>query len=279
VTGNWSMALHGGARTIAPAQEAANREGARRALEAAVDVLSAGGGALDACIAAVLSLEACPCFNAGVGAVRNSHGETELDAAIMDGATLDIGAVGALKHVDHPILVAQALLREESTFVVADGAGRLAEAQGLLRSVPPHPPGAHAGKDTVGAVARDNEGHVAVAISTGGLDGALPGRIGDAPLPGCGFYADDRAGAVCFSGDGERIARTMLAARVIAILERGDDAQSAAEASLQHLARVGGEAGAIVMNAGGEIGWAHNSDHFTVAMQRAGAPAQIHLKR
>jgi L-asparaginase / beta-aspartyl-peptidase len=273
----WSVILHGGARTIAPSEEAANRSGALKALNAAVETLQNGGSALDACEAAVRVLEDDPIFNAGTGAARNKAGEVELDAAIMDGQTLDIGAVGALKDVANPIRVARLLLREEATLVVGEGARVLAAAHGLL--------GAKiegqvaSSKDTVGAIVRDSAGRFAVAISTGGLGGALPGRIGDSPLPGCGFYADDEAGAVCFSGDGERISRTLLAARVIAALERGEDAQGAAELSLECLARVGGEAGAIVIGKDGAPGWAHNSDHFTVAMQTASSGPQVFLKR
>lgn len=276
----WSVMLHGGARTIAPADEAANRVGALRALAAASNILRAGGAALDACEAAVRVLEDDPIFNAGTGSVRNKEGEVELDAAIMDGATLDIGAVGALKDVSNPILVARKLLREEATLVVGDGARKIAEAHGLVSPIKLRSAERTTlGIDTVGAIARDSEGHFAVAISTGGLSGALPGRIGDTPLPGCGFYADDAAGAVCFSGDGERIARTLLAARAMAALEGGHRAQGAAELSLNALQRVGGEAGVIVIAKDGELGWAHNSDHFAVAMQTSRTRAQVFLKR
>jgi beta-aspartyl-peptidase (threonine type) len=107
-------------------------------------------------------------------------------------------------------------------------------------------------------------GHIAAATSTGGLPRKLPGRIGDSPLPGCGLYADDLLGGVSLSGDGEMVLRTLLAAQVMRELETGD-AQGAAEHGLARLARVGGEAGAIVIDREGRIGWAHNSPHFAVA--------------
>jgi L-asparaginase / beta-aspartyl-peptidase len=275
----WSVILHGGARTIAPHDQEANRRGALAALAAATQMLEGGAPALDACEAGVRALEDDQIFNAGAGAVRNKAGEIELDAAIMDGATLDIGAVGALKGVANPIGVARVLLREEATLVVGDGARQIAQAHGLINARDRREHAGAGGKDTVGCIVRDRAGGLAVGISTGGLEGALPGRIGDAPLPGCGFYADDQAGAACFSGDGERISRTLLAARAIAALERDQDAQGAADLSLRFLLRVGGEAGAIVMNKSGELGWAHSSDHFTVAMQTSRTSAQVFLKR
>ena len=119
--------------------------------------------------------------------------------------------------------------------------------------------------DTVGCVALDSGGRMAVGLSTGGLDGKMPGRVGDTPLPGCGFYVDDEAGGVALSGDGDNIARTLLAARVMTEL-RNSSAQAAAEKALTCLSRVGGEAGAIVLDRNGRFGCAHNSEHFAVAL-------------
>jgi L-asparaginase / beta-aspartyl-peptidase len=119
--------------------------------------------------------------------------------------------------------------------------------------------------DTVGCVAIDLHGSVAAATSTGGLPGKHVGRIGDSAIPGCGLYADDRLGAVAFSGDGESILRTMLAAHVMHALE-GASSDYAAHCAIHRLARVGGEAGAIVVDREGRIGVAHNSDHFAVAL-------------
>jgi beta-aspartyl-peptidase (threonine type) len=114
-------------------------------------------------------------------------------------------------------------------------------------------------------VALDQSGRIAAGTSTGGLDGTLPGRVGDSPLPGCGFYADNAVGGVAFSGDGESIARVLLAARVMQALEGGQPPQASVEASLTQLERVGGEAGGIVLDRRGRVGWAHNSSHFAVA--------------
>jgi beta-aspartyl-peptidase (threonine type) len=230
-------------------------------------VLRQGGTALDAVEAAVRVLEEKPAFNAGVGSVANSEGDLQMDASMMDGRTLDVGAVGALKGVRHPVSVARRLLLETPTLLVAEGAYRFAAGHGAeLAATDELLATEEAGKgdDTVGCVALDRYGHVASAVSTGGLPGSAPGRLGDSALPGAGFYADDSLGAVAFSGDGESIARAILAARVMQGLETLPP-QQAVERALAALKRVGGEAGAVVVDARGRIGWAHKSSHFAVA--------------
>ena len=118
--------------------------------------------------------------------------------------------------------------------------------------------------DTVGCVARDQSGHVAAATSTGGISGTLPGRIGDAPLPGCGFYADDAIGGVSLSGDGEAIARTLLGAQVMRAME-DQPAAEAVENIHAPMQRLAAEAGVIAIDAAGHIGAAHNSENFAFA--------------
>jgi beta-aspartyl-peptidase (threonine type) len=117
----------------------------------------------------------------------------------------------------------------------------------------------------VGCVAYDSLGHVAAGTSTGGLSGVLPGRVGDAPIPGCGLYAEDNLGGVAFSGDGESILRLALAGRLMAHLPTVSAGQAAIFA-IDQMERVGGEAGCIVIDANGAADFAHNSDHFAVAM-------------
>ena len=262
----WAIVLHGGAKEIAPGKERANREGCLAALAAGVAVLKDGGTALHAVEASIRVLEDDPTFNAGRGSVLNTDGEVEMDAAIMDGATLDVGVVAAIRDVRHPIAVARLMLRETPTLLVAEGAHRFARVHGAERCEASAllVPAEDTGHDTVGCVALDLDGHLAAGTSTGGLEGCHPGRVGDSPLPGCGLYADDALGAAVFSGDGESIARTMLAARVMQSLE--DSApQAAIEAAIARLPRVGGEAGGVVLDPTGRIGWAHNSPHFAVA--------------
>jgi beta-aspartyl-peptidase (threonine type) len=119
--------------------------------------------------------------------------------------------------------------------------------------------------DTVGCVALDGRGRIAAGTSTGGLDGQAKGRVGDSPLAGAGFYAEDQVGGVALSGDGERITRMSVAARIMQSLGQ-QSAGPAAAAGIERLKRIEGEAGAIVLDAHGRVGIAHNSDHFAVAL-------------
>lgn len=270
----WSIAVHGGATRIPPALREPRRLGCARAADAGAAILAGGGSAVDAAKMAICILEDDPLFNAGRGSVANAAGEVEMDAAIMDGATLDIGAVACVRFLYNPIEAAFAMLRAEPILLVGAGAEAFARAQGLAVARKPIAPTAsdEAGHDTVGCVALDQGGHFAAATSTGGLAGTLPGRIGDAPLPGCGLYAEDGVGAVALSGDGEAIARMLLAARVMRALETAN-ARDAAAVITAPMVRLGAEAGAIVLGRDGAVGIAHNSPHFVVAFMRAGMEA------
>ena len=261
----WAIIVHGGATEIPEEKRADYREGCERAASAGRRVLEAGGPATEAVVAAVRVLEADRTFNAGIGSVLNADGKVQADASVMDGATLDVGAVAAIEHVRHPVEVAAALLREEEVLLVADGAERFAREHGLegpaLTALTTGETEAH---DTVGCVALDADGHIATAVSTGGLPDAPAGRVGDSPLPGGGFYADDRVGGVVFSGSGERIARLALGAWAIARLG-DDDPVTTAGGAIAELERVGGDAGVIIVDRLGRVGWAHNSPDFAVA--------------
>lgn len=283
---SWALAIHGGAKEIAPGDEQANIEGLAAAIEAGRAVLADGGAALDACEAAVRVLEARPVFNAGRGSDPTSAGDIEMCAAIMDGATLAIGGVIAVRGVCHPISVARLVLDEKEILLAGDGARRFAEAQGAelcadadLLTGDAARELAGADHDTVGAVAIDARGDIAAATSTGGLDGQKPGRVGDSPMPGCGYYAENGVGGVALSGHGEEIARLMLAGRIMRRLpEAGADA--AVAQGVGEMARVGGEAGAVAIDGDGRIGWAHISPHFAVATIREGeATPGIWLKK
>jgi beta-aspartyl-peptidase (threonine type) len=269
--GRWSIAVHGGACRIPAALQAPRREGCAAALEAGRSILERGGGALEAVKTAVCLLEDDPLFNAGRGSVANADGEVEMDAGIMDGATLDVGAVACVRFLYNPVEAAHAMLREPPILLVGGGAEAFARAHGIAECKDAMRPAAPCGSDhdTVGCVARDREGHVAAATSTGGLAGTLAGRVGDAPLPGCGFYDEDEIGAVSLSGDGEAIARTLLAARVMRALETMN-ASAAAAAIFKPVARLGAEAGVILLDRDGAIGIAHNSPHFAAAYAREG---------
>jgi beta-aspartyl-peptidase (threonine type) len=269
----WAVVLHGGCKPIDASEAAANRRGCERALSQAVDVLAGGGTAIEAVEAAVRVLESDPTFNAGKGSVRNADGEVEADAALMDGETLALGAVAAAPRLLHPISVARAMLEEDVTLLAGEAALRFAEARGVAQKASgDRPAGEGRGRDTVGCVALDTGGRIAAGTSTGGLDGAPPGRVGDSPLPGCGVYADSDVGGISASGVGESISRTILAARALFAMEQGDTPQTAVEAALERLDKVGGDAGLIAVDRKGRIGIDHRGTQFAVAWAASDDP-------
>jgi beta-aspartyl-peptidase (threonine type) len=276
----WTLLVHGGAKPHELDGEQANRDGCLEALAAGRKVLESGGSATCAAEAAVRVLERLPVFNAGCGSALNAAGDVEMCAGIMDGRDLSAGAVAAIRGVRHPISVASALLSEKAVLLVGDGARAFAEERGL-ELMPQAELGRCAGKsshDTVGAVALDSEGNLAAATSTGGLDGARVGRVGDSPMPGAGYYADNQRGAASLSGDGEAIARLAIAARLVDGL---DDAGIEAEMErlLGRLPHLGGDGGAIAIAPDGRCGWWHNSPIFPVAMARDGEQPGVWLRK
>jgi beta-aspartyl-peptidase (threonine type) len=274
----WALVLHGGQREIPPEERAAARAGCEAALAVGIAVLRRGGPALEAVESVLRVLEDDPVFNAGRGGARNADGEVELDAAVMDGATLDVGAVAAIRGVRHPVSVARRMLRAQPILLVAEGARRFAERQGAELAAPA-PPSGKPRQDTVGCVALDTEGHVAAATSTGGLDGSHAGRVGDSPMPGCGFYAEDAVGAVAFSGTGEHIARAALAARAMAAIEAGTLPEAAMADAVRRVEALGGEVGGIALDHQGRIGWRHNGPNFAVGLAAEDEPPRVHLAK
>lgn len=254
----------------------------RRAAEAAWAIVAGGGSALAAVEAAVRLLEDDPAYNAGTGACLNAEGEVELDASIMDGATLGCGAVAAVRDVKNPVTLARLVMTEtRHVLLAAAGASAFARAQGI----PPHPGAAlvterqrarwearRAGvavagepKGTVGAVVRDAHGHVAAATSTGGVPMKLPGRVGDSALIGAGTYADDLLGAVSCTGEGERMIQLALARQAAELASRLAPREAAREAIRLLGERVGGRGGLILVGRAGDPAFAFN----TAAMPRA----------
>ena len=276
----WSIIVHGGAKTIRADRQEANRRGCLAAVKAGQAVLEAGGPAVDAVVAAIKVLENDPTFNAGYGSVLNADGEVELDAALMDGATLDVGAVAAVAGARNPIAVCKSLLRDKPVLLVGEGALRYARESGADICDPADLRAdqivADEACDTVGCVAFDIQGNVAAGTSTGGLDGVHPGRVGDSPIPGGGLYAENGVGGVSFSGEGESILRLALAGRLMAAMA-ATSASEAATFAIGQMPRVGGEAGCIVLGPNGEPAFAHNSGHFAVALATQDRPAAAYL--
>jgi beta-aspartyl-peptidase (threonine type) len=246
-----------------------NEAGLRDALAEAVAVLRSGGSAVEAAEAAVRAMEEDPTFNAGRGAKTNADGEAEMDASIMDGETLALGAVCALKDTLHPVTVARALMPETETLLAGEGAFRFAEARGLAKRGSGKALASEGqGTSTVGCVALDSRGRLAAATSTGGTGGSKPGRVGDSPVPGLGMYAN-RVAAISATGQGESIARAMLGARCVIAIEGGQAPQAAVDHALGYLEGLDPHSGLIALDAQGRIGWAHTGDQMALGWASA----------
>jgi beta-aspartyl-peptidase (threonine type) len=265
-----AIIVHGGAGPVRDDSLPARLEGCRAAAVAGWRILEAGGSALDATEAAVVVLEDDPMFNAGTGSTLNSLGNVEMDAAIMEGATLRAGAVGAVSGIKNPISLARRIL-EDGRHIMLAGEGALWFAREI--GIPRVDPGTliterekrrWESHGTVGCVAFDAAGGLAVATSTGGIFKKLPGRIGDTPLLGCGTYADE-SGAVSSTGHGEAIMRVVMAKSAVDHLRDGVDPQTAAEKAVALLAtKTASTGGLIVIDRRGRIGYARNTTHMPV---------------
>ncbi len=301
-----AIAIHGGAGTIAvermaPGQERAIREALERAVRAGHDHLATGGAALDAIITAVKMLEDDPQFNAGRGAVLTHAGTVEMDASIMDGATLDAGAVASLKGVRHPILAArEVMLHSPHVMLVGDGALEFARFRGLeikdeswfitefrrqqLEAIQAdnQANGQAAVSDaqrwysTVGAVALDSAGNLAAATSTGGMSNKRWGRVGDSPIIGAGTYADNRSCAISATGHGEHFIRHVAAYSICSLARLGGGSlEDAAEQVVNELLKdAGGDGGVIAIDPHGKISMPFN----TTGMYRAAIHADGRLE-
>jgi beta-aspartyl-peptidase (threonine type) len=284
----FALAIHGGAG--APSPEAATAErvdschaGLRRALLAGRAILAGGGSALDAVTEAVVALEDEPLFNAGRGAVFTAAGTQEMDAAIMDGRDRRAGAVAGIWGPRNPIRAARAVMEySPHVFLAGDGALAFCRAQGLefaerdyfftevrwraLQQTLAQDAAGHGDDDqarrhgTVGAVARDADGNLAAATSTGGMTGKLPGRVGDSPIIGAGTYADNGSCAVSATGHGEFFIRFVAAHEVAARLRHaGQSLAAAAAAVVAELAQFGGSGGVVAVDRHGNLALPFNS--------------------
>jgi beta-aspartyl-peptidase (threonine type) len=277
-----ALAIHGGAGTLRRGDMSAEREalyraGLARALVAGRDVLAGGGSALDAVTQAVCALEDDPLFNAGRGAVFTRDGRQEMDAAVMDGRDRRAGAVAGIFGPKNPVLAARAVM-ERSAHVLLVGEGATAfcreaglafaerdyfftEArwQALTETIAQERTGRVDTDEsrrhgTVGAVARDRDGNLAAATSTGGMTGKLPGRVGDSPIIGAGTFADNATCAVSATGHGEFFIRYAAAHEIAArIAHAGQGLTQAADMVVAELGAVGGSGGLIAVGRGGEL--------------------------
>ncbi len=321
---HWAIVVHGGAGVIArpelgPKGEAAYRASLARAIAVGAKVLDAGGTAMDAVEATVKVFEDDPLFNAGRGAVFTAEGKNEMDAAIMDGATLRAGAVAGVTQPRHPISLARAVM-EKTHYVMMAGPGADAFSvqagleqeppayfftesrwQSLVKQlkkegkpVPPRPVGApppgqtvpvaqlneaegSRNYGTVGVVALDRKGNIAAGTSTGGLQGKMPGRVGDSPIIGAGTYASNQSCAVSGTGTGEYFIRLEVAREVCNLVQfRGMRLQQAADEVIhKELDALHGDGGVIAITPDGQMAWSFNTPGMFRARQAEGGKVEI----
>jgi len=231
----WAIAIHGGAGSLGPDASDEVRdsylEGLEIALTAGRDLLADGATALDVVERVITILEDDARFNAGRGAVFNAQGGHELDASIMDGATLACGAVAGVRTVKNPIVLARAVMEQtRHVLLAADGAEAFADQVGVERVDPTYFDTENrrralerklreSDKGTVGVVALDRHGNLGAGTSTGGLTAKMYGRVGDSPVIGAGTYADNRRCAVSGTGVGEEYIRHSVAYAIGALME------------------------------------------------------------
>jgi len=290
------IVVHGGAGTWHPERSQPGLVGVKRSAKEGFDILKHGGTAVDSVIEAVAAMEDDGTFNAGYGSSLNIEKCVEMEASVMDGRTLEAGAVGLLKDVKNPVRLAKIVMEKtDHVFVVGEGAEKLAkifnverrgpitelrlkyhdqqktalfggrfELPRLASLVKSHPEMFELG--TVGAVAFDKHGNVASATSTGGFPLKLPGRIGDSPSIGCGTYADNEAGACSATGVGEIAIRLVLAKTVCVYMNEGKTAQEAAELAIklvnERISATYNSIGLVAVDIHGRIGAAHNSPNL-----------------
>ncbi|RYY38305.1 MAG: isoaspartyl peptidase/L-asparaginase [Chitinophagaceae bacterium] len=306
-----TIAIHGGAGTIlrsdmTPELEQEYTAALDAALAAGYAVLEGGGTALDAVVAATVLLEDHVLFNAGRGSVFTKEGKHEMDAALMEGSSLGAGAVTGISNVRNPVVLAQRVMQQtQHVFLSGAGAMAFAREEGLAfepdeyffsqtrhdqwisvrdtdRVLIDHTndykeeyPDKKFG--TVGAVACDRYGHTAAATSTGGMTNKQWGRIGDSPLIGAGTYANDRTCAISCTGHGELFIKAVAAYDISCLMEyKGLTLQQAMDhVVLDKLVRIGGEGGAIGVDANGNHALVFNSEGMYRAVRNSNGVKEI----
>ena len=315
------IAIHGGAGAITRAAMSAEKEQLylaelKRIVSAGQAILAAGGSSLDAVTEAVRLLEECPLFNAGKGAVFTHQGTHELDACIMDGRTLDAGAICGVSHIRNPVLTARKVL-ENSPHVLFTGAGAedFARANGLEMVEPAYfftqerydqlqraiaadtgvmldhdgatlnasgdPIDPERKFGTVGAVAIDELGNLAAATSTGGMTNKQAGRVGDSPIIGAGCYASNNTVAISSTGTGEVFMRTVAAYDVAALMEYAGLtlAEATHKVVQEKLLPLGGSGGMIAVDKFGNVELPFNSEGMYRGFARVGEAPVVSIYR
>jgi beta-aspartyl-peptidase (threonine type) len=292
------LVVHGGAWAIPDDMVDAHINGVRNAVAAGWRALERGASALDAVEEAVVIMEDDDTFDAGRGSFLNCEGRVQMDALIMDGATLRAGGIGCVERIRNPIRAARKVLTDSPhVYFVCEGAERFAAEHGIelcrnedlviprevqrLKEYQAHMAEQNANlfaptisHDTVGAVALDVHGNIAAATSTGGTLNKAPGRLGDSSLIGCGCYADNESAAASTTGWGEPIMKLVLAKWSADRVRSGSVPEWVAKEAISHLEeRVNGHGGIILLDAEGRYGIAHNTPRMAWAVKTVEAEA------
>ncbi len=287
----FSIAIHGGAGTLVkgmmtPEKEVAYKEALQVALDSGYSILEKGGNAVDAVEIAVKVLEDSPLFNAGKGAVFTAIETHEMDASIMDGKTLEAGAVSLITGIKNPVSLARDVMeKSEHVFLAGEGAMQFAKVNNFNVENPDyfydelrhqqwisikdtdkfqldHTEKKDSKFGTVGAVACDKNGNIAAATSTGGMTNKRYGRVGDSPMIGAGNYANNKTCAISCTGSGEFFIRGVVAYDVSCLMEyKGLSVKEAANEVIQkRILEIGGDGGLIAVDTQGNIALPFNTE-------------------
>lgn len=318
------IAIHGGAGAItrssmSPEKELEYRNALTAIVTAGQTILADGGSALDAVTEAVRLLEENPLFNAGKGSVFTHAGTNELDASIMDGATLNAGAVAGVSHIRNPIIAARQVMEHSNhVMFIGEGAEEFAQSRGVEMVEPDfyfttaryeqlqraileqsgtildhdaaslnarQPQGDPIDPDkkfgTVGAVALDINGNLAAATSTGGMTNKQAGRVGDSPIIGAGCYANNRTVAVSATGTGEMFIRAVAAYDVSALMEYGGLSLEAAtnKVVMEKLLAINGHGGIIAIDREGNVAMPFNTEGMYRGVAKVGQSPSVDIYR
>ncbi|MEX1382489.1 isoaspartyl peptidase/L-asparaginase family protein [Lutibacter sp.] len=312
---SFAIVIHGGAGGIkkeyfTEAQQVAYTQKLQEALDAGYTILENGGISLDAIQAAINIMEDSPLFNAGKGAVYNSEGNQEMDAAIMDGNTLNAGAIAGVNHIKNPILAAR-MVMDSSKHVLLSGKGaeiiaakygiemvdssyfftekrmnQLKKLQGKEKTELDH--SAFLIKNeliddhkygTVGAVAIDKSGNIAAGTSTGGMTNKKYGRIGDVPIIGAGTYANNLTCGISATGTGEYFIRTVAAHEVSSLIKFNhfSPAEALHEVLFNQIGPLGGEGGMILLDKNGDVYWDFNSSGMFRGFKKSSGETKVEM--
>ncbi|WP_417874927.1 isoaspartyl peptidase/L-asparaginase family protein [Xanthomarina gelatinilytica] len=304
----FSMAIHGGAGTLVkgmmtPELESRYKQALKNALDKGYLILEAGGSAIEAVEEAVKLLEDSPLFNAGKGAVFTATGSHEMDASIMDGKTLNAGAVSLITGIKNPVSLARDVMEQsDHVFLAGEGAMQFAKELKYSLEAPAyfydefrhnqwleikdtdsfqldHSKKKDSKFGTVGAVACDKEGNIAAATSTGGMTNKKWGRVGDSPMVGAGNYANNKTCAVSCTGSGEFFIRGVVAYDVACLMEHKNMslADAATEVINKRILELGGDGGLIAVDAKGNLAMPFNTEGMYRACKSSNGQEEVSI--